>query len=144
MGKTEEFHAAYESAVDKIRTGFGQKHPMIIDGQETWATSTFDDLCPADTKIVLGLFQKGTRDRKSTRLNSSHSQISYAVFCLKKKKHAPILDMTIATSPSFADRPDAPISDHLSGEASFVLRWEHEAGCSKSMNARYGVSTAHR
>src|SRR2546430_5518442 len=28
----------------------------------------------------------GRRDRKSTRLNSSHSQISYAVFCLKKKK----------------------------------------------------------
>src|SRR2546430_7285413 len=27
-------------------------------------------------------------DRKSTRLNSSHSQISYAVFCLKKKNHA--------------------------------------------------------
>src|SRR2546430_5722531 len=27
------------------------------------------------------------QDRKSTRLNSSHSQISYAVFCLKKKKH---------------------------------------------------------
>src|SRR2546427_1523216 len=28
-----------------------------------------------------------TRDRKSTRLNSSDSQISYAVFCLKKKKN---------------------------------------------------------
>src|SRR5689334_23917132 len=28
----------------------------------------------------------GARDRKSTRLNSSHSSISYAVFCLKKKK----------------------------------------------------------
>src|SRR2546428_8087755 len=28
----------------------------------------------------------GMRDRKSTRLNSSHDQISYAVFCLKKKK----------------------------------------------------------
>src|SRR2546430_7046209 len=28
-------------------------------------------------------------DRKSTRLNSSHSQISYAVFCLKKKKKTP-------------------------------------------------------
>src|SRR2546430_3669390 len=28
----------------------------------------------------------GSPDRKSTRLNSSHSQISYAVFCLKKKK----------------------------------------------------------
>src|SRR2546430_5866327 len=32
--------------------------------------------------ISFALFQ----DRKSTRLNSSHSQISYAVFCLKKKK----------------------------------------------------------
>src|SRR6266567_3210154 len=29
---------------------------------------------------------QNARDRKSTRLNSSHSQISYAVFCLKKKK----------------------------------------------------------
>src|SRR2546430_8671770 len=29
---------------------------------------------------------RGRGDRKSTRLNSSHSQISYAVFCLKKKK----------------------------------------------------------
>src|SRR5688572_31571806 len=33
--------------------------------------------------IVTG---RGMEDRKSTRLNSSHSQISYAVFCLKKKK----------------------------------------------------------
>src|SRR2546430_8752732 len=29
---------------------------------------------------------RDSQDRKSTRLNSSHSQISYAVFCLKKKK----------------------------------------------------------
>src|SRR2546427_7132971 len=32
-----------------------------------------------------GKAQTGSPDRKSTRLNSSHSQISYAVFCLKKK-----------------------------------------------------------
>src|SRR6266567_6309769 len=32
------------------------------------------------------------RDRKSTRLNSSHSQISYAVFCLKKKKLKKIIN----------------------------------------------------
>src|SRR5256886_10211029 len=32
-------------------------------------------------------FSLGGQDRKSTRLNSSHSQISYAVFCLKKKKN---------------------------------------------------------
>src|SRR3712207_7747572 len=35
----------------------------------------------------------GRRDRKSTRLNSSHANISYAVFCLKKKKiTSPVLD----------------------------------------------------
>src|SRR5205085_9569027 len=32
------------------------------------------------------LYTRDLQDRKSTRLNSSHSQISYAVFCLKKKK----------------------------------------------------------
>src|SRR2546430_4325499 len=31
--------------------------------------------------------ERARQDRKSTRLNSSHSQISYAVFCLKKKNH---------------------------------------------------------
>src|SRR2546427_8528790 len=36
-------------------------------------------------------------DRKSTRLNSSHSQISYAVFCLKKKKNKKIQQNTRGT-----------------------------------------------
>src|SRR2546430_17518044 len=36
--------------------------------------------------LIRGYFDLYTSDRKSTRLNSSHSQISYAVFCLKKKK----------------------------------------------------------
>src|SRR5262245_64300134 len=40
-------------------------------------------------------------DRKSTRLNSSHLGISYAVFCLKKKKNA-------STSTSFSDTNAAP------------------------------------
>src|SRR5256886_8254358 len=35
---------------------------------------------------MAGAIPAGILDRKSTRLNSSHSQISYAVFCLKKKK----------------------------------------------------------
>src|SRR2546429_3684852 len=36
-------------------------------------------------------YKAASRDRKSTRLNSSHGYISYAVFCLKKKKHIDIL-----------------------------------------------------
>src|SRR3989454_3699563 len=41
-------------------------------------------LAPASARA--GLTHAGARDRKSTRLNSSHLVISYAVFCLKKKK----------------------------------------------------------
>src|SRR2546430_13036584 len=39
-----------------------------------------------DDAVEQGLHEESDPDRKSTRLNSSHSQISYAVFCLKKKK----------------------------------------------------------
>src|SRR3712207_8168772 len=38
--------------------------------------------------LVFVLAVLGAEDRKSTRLNSSHANISYAVFCLKKKKHS--------------------------------------------------------
>src|SRR2546430_17568846 len=38
------------------------------------------------TSCLPFISSRPTADRKSTRLNSSHSQISYAVFCLKKKK----------------------------------------------------------
>src|SRR5688572_32322402 len=38
-------------------------------------------------RLRVGRVQKSEEDRKSTRLNSSHSQISYAVFCLKKKNN---------------------------------------------------------
>src|SRR6266436_9207782 len=41
---------------------------------------------PAQGGEVKGPDAAGVRDRKSTRLNSSHGYISYAVFCLKKKK----------------------------------------------------------
>src|SRR2546430_6737403 len=48
---------------------------------------------------------KPRRDRKSTRLNSSHSQISYAVFCLKKKKNIHLLHLThIPYAPCIARR----------------------------------------
>src|SRR2546427_7618770 len=52
----------------------------------------------------------GSRDRKSTRLNSSHSQISYAVFCLKKKKDKTtdtlIVERTIKATHQFRARDE--------------------------------------
>src|SRR3712207_6048522 len=49
-----------------------------------------------------GLSLEEIKDRKSTRLNSSHANISYAVFCLKKKKNAGTisrLDIPVLTCP---------------------------------------------
>src|SRR5690554_7585994 len=40
----------------------------------------------ADARVAVGVLEVVDQDRKSTRLNSSHVRISYAVFCLKKKK----------------------------------------------------------
>src|SRR5688572_31781006 len=48
-------------------------------------------------------------DRKSTRLNSSHSQISYAVFCLKKKKNKNTRDRRRSTYlPLLRSKPTLP------------------------------------
>src|SRR5689334_24769780 len=43
--------------------------------------------------------RSGSPDRKSTRLNSSHSSISYAVFCLKKEKNTKKTQITINHLP---------------------------------------------
>src|SRR5262245_63008306 len=60
---------------DRAATRFGDMHfnPVCTDG--------------AMPKVHTFPLQAAVLDRKSTRLNSSHLGISYAVFCLKKKKH---------------------------------------------------------
>src|SRR3989449_6875962 len=55
--------------------------PMLSDYQASWYAPE-DDVRPPESSPANTLL----RDRKSTRLNSSHGYISYAVFCLKKKK----------------------------------------------------------
>src|SRR5256886_4219646 len=74
--------------------GFGPTHvtarefeaiagPLNAKGFRTHARISFK---PIHERLGRGLYERvGHGDRKSTRLNSSHSQISYAVFCLKKK-----------------------------------------------------------
>src|SRR2546428_9631980 len=51
--------------------------------KRVWKTALNVDI-PTPFKRMT--FEEAIKDRKSTRLNSSHDQISYAVFCLKKKK----------------------------------------------------------
>src|SRR5207249_12316580 len=50
------------------------------------SSRTRDDAAPCPPCTARNAFAMAKADRKSTRLNSSHVSISYAVFCLKKKK----------------------------------------------------------
>src|SRR5256885_7206157 len=56
---------------------------------------------PKPNEHVITAPMVGTLDRKSTRLNSSHLVISYAVFCLKKKKNNPISQYAYIPSSIF-------------------------------------------
>src|SRR5688572_32822262 len=67
------FHDPVEAGV--VVEFFADIGQEVADGGRGLVTIEFDH-----ERAFVG------RDRKSTRLNSSHSQISYAVFCLKKKK----------------------------------------------------------
>src|SRR2546422_6055595 len=68
-----------------------QHHDFIAVGLDHLATGGFRSVAHPLDAARDHLERRGvTRDRKSTRLNSSHGYISYAVFCLKKKKKSRI------------------------------------------------------
>src|SRR2546422_1293270 len=68
--------------------GFGK---IMIDFL-SWPASLSHQLREGYAVVVPASNSRSQKDRKSTRLNSSHGYISYAVFCLKKKKnHTPQL-----------------------------------------------------
>src|SRR2546430_7038696 len=73
-----------------FRSAFGTtpESVFLTDGEEPDAVLTVSirEAAFSTANLPTGGALFGSQDRKSTRLNSSHSQISYAVFCLKKKK----------------------------------------------------------
>src|SRR5689334_23929830 len=66
----------------------GRDDTMILSGySKSMGVYWWDNCTLVEFSLSRGWSsQCGKEDRKSTRLNSSHSSISYAVFCLKKKK----------------------------------------------------------
>src|SRR5206468_7334081 len=69
--------------------------PMIMSPEKTVLLVPSENvrvsIPQSSTSTGLALMKRRSGDRKSTRLNSSHDQISYAVFCLKKKKRLAFL-----------------------------------------------------
>src|SRR5262245_39695953 len=75
-------------------------------------------------ELVLGVGRRDARDRKSTRLNSSHLGISYAVFCLKKKKHKNKQHRNNHTkSPPLKDQPE--LESQSSGTQEHIYEEKH-------------------
>src|SRR3712207_8462637 len=64
----------------------GLVHDRVQQRDERLAAFEAEPLLPDVTRVQKPLELLSRQDRKSTRLNSSHANISYAVFCLKKKK----------------------------------------------------------
>src|SRR2546429_4424613 len=67
------------------------------------ATMVFEELAAVDPSTTAFITIHNMADRKSTRLNSSHGYISYAVFCLKKKK-----TLNRPSTPAPTQRPSTP------------------------------------
>jgi 1-pyrroline-5-carboxylate dehydrogenase len=53
----EELHTRFEEALVKTRAKLGKEYGMIINGQERFAEQKFEDRSPANTDVVLGVFQ---------------------------------------------------------------------------------------
>src|SRR3712207_7869718 len=67
--------------------------PAIRAGRDGWVCNTATSNNLREHQEGFSQFAETVRDRKSTRLNSSHANISYAVFCLKKKKKIELIKL---------------------------------------------------
>src|SRR2546430_7055144 len=84
---------SYMALIKYKPTSPGTRTVVKIDRSHLYKGGPYLPLTEHQNKT--GARNNAGRDRKSTRLNSSHSQISYAVFCLKKKKTTHMLSWTL-------------------------------------------------
>src|SRR3712207_7042333 len=80
----------YEEAspqLEESRKRRERLHALLDQAATFYERNLWDGAAGAPVREYLE--RRGLGDRKSTRLNSSHANISYAVFCLKKKKKLP-------------------------------------------------------
>lgn len=68
-----ELHAAFDAAVAQAKTKFGTSYPMLINGQERWASEVFEDRSPINLDWLLGYFQKGTAEHGQQALAAARA-----------------------------------------------------------------------
>jgi 1-pyrroline-5-carboxylate dehydrogenase len=60
--RMEDLHRELDRAIEQVRSTFGGRYPLMINGREVVASSEFEDRSPIDTRILLGRFQQGGRE----------------------------------------------------------------------------------
>ena len=56
----EELHQRFDEALAKLKANLGKEHAMIINGKEVFSAEKIENRFPANTDVLLGIFQKGT------------------------------------------------------------------------------------
>src|SRR5690349_23779866 len=88
---TEIYTLSLHDALPIYHNSYKTKNANKASAQNGWVLVDAKDqvlgrVASQIAKVIRGKHKTDFTDRKSTRLNSSHVEISYAVFCLKKKK----------------------------------------------------------
>src|ERR1039458_10861663 len=88
-GSSLESAGAIEQAASIVKERLDRKPVLVVSAMGKTTDRLLDAVRSAARGNSYSAWQQheALRDRKSTRLNSSHLGISYAVFCLKKKQH---------------------------------------------------------
>jgi 1-pyrroline-5-carboxylate dehydrogenase len=94
----EELHTRFEEALEKVTAGLGKEYGMIIDGKDHFVDDKFENFSPANTDLVLGVFQKGAESDAEAALAAARkafpmwSQTKWQDRVALLRKAADILD----------------------------------------------------
>lgn len=70
-GEEDRFDELFDAAAEKIKASFGKKYPMYIGGKETYADKELIEKSPISSDMVIGYFQKGTREHSKEAVESA-------------------------------------------------------------------------
>ncbi len=61
--RMDDLHRLLDTAIERVKSSFGQTYPLVIGGRETTSAAQSEDRSPIDTRILLGVFQNASREQ---------------------------------------------------------------------------------
>ena len=134
--------AAFESALELVRSQLGQQYPMVINGKEVWSDATFDSINPARPSEIVGTVVNGTAEHadqairaaydafQSWQYTPAHERARYllrAASEMRRRKHEFSAWMVFEVGKSWveADADTAEAIDFLEYYARQIMQMQH-------------------